>query len=69
MKYILSSYIPYLYVILCTQVFLFILRSTLSSFTVRTGLEKSLKKHHVLEKSLNFLQKSLNIFEISLNKK
>ena len=48
---------------------------------VRTGLEKSLKKHHVLEeslkieklwdileKSLNFPQKSLNIFESSLNK-
>ena len=48
---------------------------------VRTGLEKSLKKHHVLEKSLkveklwdmlekslNFLQKVLNIFESSLNK-
>ena len=48
---------------------------------VRTGLEKSLKKHHVLEKSLkieklwdilekslNFPQKSLNIFENSLNK-
>ena len=47
---------------------------------VRTGFEKSLKKHHVLEeslkieklldileKSLNFLQKSLNIFESSLN--
>ena len=48
---------------------------------VRTGLEKSLKKHHVLEKSLkidklwdifekslNFPQKSLNILENSLNK-
>ena len=48
---------------------------------VRTGLEKSLKKHHVLEKSLrieklldilekslNFPQKSLNIFESSLSK-
>ena len=47
----------------------------------RTGLEKSLKKHHVLEKSLkieklwdileksfDFPQKSLNIFESSLNK-
>ena len=45
------------------------------------GLEKSLKKQHVLEKSLkieklwdilgkplNFSQKSLNIFESSLNK-
>ena len=33
------------------------------------GLEKSLKKYHVLEKSLNFLQKSLmNIFKTSLNK-
>ena len=48
---------------------------------VRTGLDKSLKKHHVLEKSLkieklwdilekslDFPQKSLNIFESSLNK-
>jgi len=48
---------------------------------VHTRLEKSLKKHHVLEKSLkieklcdifknslNFSQKSLNIFESSLNK-
>ena len=35
---------------------------------VRTGLEKSLKKYHVLEKSLNFRQKSLNIFKSSLNK-
>ena len=48
---------------------------------VHSGLEKSLKKHHVLEKSLkieklwdilekslNFPQKSLNIFESSLNK-
>ena len=68
MKYILSSYIPYLSLFF-VQVFPFILRSTLSSFRVRTGLEKSLKKHHVLEKSLNFLQKSLSIFEISLNKK
>ena len=34
---------------------------------VRMGLEKSLKKHHVLEKSLNFPQNSLNIFESSLN--
>ena len=34
----------------------------------RTGLEKSLKKHHVFEKSLDFPQKSLNIFESSLNK-
>ena len=33
------------------------------------GLEKSLKKYHVLEKSLNFPQKSLmNIFKTSLNK-
>ena len=48
---------------------------------VRTGLEKSLKKHHVLEKSLkveklcdilekslNFPLKALNIFESSLTK-
>ena len=41
---------------------------------VHMGLEKSLKKHHVLEKSLkiekfwDILQKSLNIFENSLNK-
>ena len=49
---------------------------------VHMGLEKSLKKHYVLEKSLkilkillwdvlvkslNFPQKSLNIFESSLN--
>ena len=36
---------------------------------VRTGPEKSLKKCHVLEKSLKFPPKSLNIFESSLNKK
>ena len=48
---------------------------------VHTDLKKSLKKHHVLEKSLkieelwdilekslNFPQKSLNIFQSSLNK-
>ena len=35
---------------------------------VCTGLEKFLKKRHVLEKSLNVPRKSLNIFENSLNK-
>ena len=35
---------------------------------VRTGLEKFLKKRHVLEKSLNVPRKSLNIFENSVNK-
>jgi len=41
---------------------------------VRTGLEKFLKKHHVLEKSLKIeklweiLENSLNIFESSMNK-
>ena len=40
----------------------------ITAIMVRMGLEKSLKKQHVLEKSLNFPHKSLNISESSLNK-
>ena len=40
----------------------------ITAIMVRTGLEKSLKNQHVLEKSLNFPHKSLNISESSLNK-